>query len=63
MRSGGAMVLGKLPGPGRPTYFAYTRARAYCAYSRCGWVLFGHFYSHLSSLFFLTLSGRRSDID
>ena len=26
----------------------YSRARAYCACSRCGWVLFGHFYSHLS---------------
>ena len=23
------------------------RARAYCAGSRCGWGLFGHFYSHL----------------
>ena len=25
-----------------------SRARAYCACSRCGWDLFGHFYSHLS---------------
>ena len=25
-----------------------SRARAYCACSRCGWGLFGHFYSHLS---------------
>ena len=41
--SGGAMVLGKLPVPGRPTYLDYSRARAYCAYSRCGWGLFGHF--------------------
>ena len=60
-RSGGAKVMGKLPVPGRPTNFAYSRARAYC---RCGWGLFGHFFSHLSVfLFFLPLSGRRSDID
>ena len=30
------MVLGKLPVPGRPTNLDY---------SRCGWGLFGHFYS------------------
>ena len=41
--SGGAMVLGKLPVPGRPTYLDKSRARAYCACSRCGWGLFGHF--------------------
>ena len=35
--SGGAMVLGKLPVPGRPTNFDYSRARAYCTCSRCGW--------------------------
>ena len=29
--SGGAMVLGKLPVPGRPTYSDKSRARAYCA--------------------------------
>ena len=33
--SGGAMVLGKLPVPGRPTNFDYSRARADCACSRC----------------------------
>ena len=38
--SGGAKVLGKLPVPGRPTNLAYSRARAYCAFSRCGWGLF-----------------------
>ena len=47
--SGGAMVLGKLPVPGCPTNFAYSRTRAYSAYSRCGWGLFGHFCSRLSS--------------
>ena len=36
-------MLGKLPVPGRPTNLAYSRARAYCAFSRCGWGLFGHF--------------------
>ena len=29
--SGGAMVLGKLPVPGRPTNLDDSRARAYCA--------------------------------
>ena len=48
--SGGAKVLGKLPVPGRPTYLDYSRARAYCACNRCGWGLFGHFFSQLSLL-------------
>ena len=34
--SGGAMVLGKLSGPRRPTNLDNSRARAYCACSRCG---------------------------
>ena len=50
-RSGGAMVLGKLPVPGRPTNLDKSRARAYCTCSRCGWGSFGHFYSHLSLFF------------
>ena len=37
------MVLGKLPVPGRPTNLDKSRARAYCACSRCGWGLFGLF--------------------
>ena len=37
------MVLGKLPVPGRRTNLDYSTARAYCACSRCGWGLFGHF--------------------
>ena len=41
------MVLGKLPVPGRPTSSDCSRARAHCACSRCGWGLFGHFYSPL----------------
>ena len=34
----------------------YSRARAYCACSSCGWVLFGHFYTPLSFLFSFSLS-------
>ena len=34
----------------------YSRARAYCTCSRCGWGLFGHFYSHLSFLSSFALS-------
>ena len=55
------MVLGKLSVPGRPTNLDNSRARAYCACSRCGLGLFGHFFSRLS--FFFSLSGRWSDID
>ena len=54
--SGGAKVLGKLTVPGRPTNLDYSRAWAYCACSRCGWGLFGHFFSHLSLLLSLSLS-------
>ena len=54
--SGGAMVLGKLSVPGRPTNFDYSRARAYCPCRRCGWGLFGHFFSPLSFLSSFSLS-------
>ena len=54
--SGGAKVPGNLPVPGRPTNLDYSRARAYCACSRCGWGLFGHFFSHLSFLSSFSLS-------
>ena len=62
--SGGAMVLDKLPVPGRPTSLDKCRARAYCACSRCGWGCLD-FYTLLSIIFhfFLPLSGRRPDID
>ena len=46
----------KLSVPGRPTNLDYSRARAYCACSRCGWGLFGHFFSHLPLLFSFSLS-------
>ena len=55
--SGGAMVLGKLPVPGRPTNLDNSGARAYCKRcSRCGRGLFGHFFSRLSLLFSFSLS-------
>ena len=50
------MVLGKLLVPGRPTYLDKSRARAYCTWSRCGWGLFGHFFSRLSFLFSFSFS-------
>ena len=60
--SGGAIVLDKLPVPGRPTILDNSRARAYCACSWCGWGLFGHFslIFHFASF---CLSGRRPIID
>ena len=39
------MVLGKLPVPGRATNLDDSGARAYCACSRCGCGVFGHFFS------------------
>ena len=50
------MVLGKLPVPVRPTNLDESRARAYCACSRHGWGLFGHFFSGLAFLFSFSLS-------
>ena len=57
--SDGAMVLGKLPVPRRPTILM-SRARAYCACIRCGWGLFGHFFSYLS--FLCSFSSRRRPV-
>ena len=54
--SGGAMVLGKLSVPGHPTNLDNSMSRAYCACSRCGLRLLGHFFlSSFFSLFFLPL--------
>ena len=54
---GGGKVLGKLLLPGCPTNLDYSRARAYCACSRCGWGLFGFFslVYHFSLFFSLSL--------
>ena len=58
------MVLGKLLVSERPSYLDNSRTRAYCACNWCGWGLFGHFFLSSSiSLFFLSISGRRPDID
>ena len=54
--SGGAKVLGELPVPRRPTKLDDSRARAFRLCDRCGWGLFGHFFSHLSLLFSFSLS-------
>ena len=43
------MVLDKLSVPGRPTDLDNSRTMAYCACTMCGWGLFGHFFSRLSS--------------
>ena len=62
--SDGAIVLGNFPVPGRPTTSEENRARACCACSRYGWVLFRHFLlSSIISFLFLPLSGRQPDID
>ena len=52
------MVLGKLLVPGRPTNLDYSRARTYCACSKCEWVVWIFFLLSIISLFFLPLSGR-----
>ena len=50
------MVLGKLQVPGRPIYLDYSRARAYCACSRCGWEVVWTFFLSLSFLSSFSLS-------
>ena len=57
------MVLGKLPVLGRPTIWITVGQGPTALVVGAGGV-FGHFYSHLSfSFLFLTLFGRRPDID
>ena len=51
----GAKVLRKLTVPVRSTNFDNSRTRAYWACNRCGWGLFGHFFSCLSFLFSFSL--------
>ena len=60
--SDSAMVVGKLPVPGRHNLYC-SRARAYFACSKCGFGLLGQIYSRLPFLFFLPLSGNGPDID
>ena len=54
--SGGAMVLGKLPVPGRPANLDHSRARAYLACSRCGLRIVWTFFLCLSLLSSFSLS-------
>ena len=55
-RGGGRVVLGKLPVPGRPSNLVLSKARAYCACSRCMWWLFGHFFLVRHFFFSFSLS-------
>ena len=54
--SGGAMVLGKLPVPGRPTIWMIVGQGPIALALGAGGGLFGHFYSPLSFLSFFSLS-------
>ena len=60
---GGVMVMGKLPVPGCTTNWDISRARSYCSFSRCGYGLFGQFFSHLLFVFLFPVSGRRPNKD
>ena len=57
------MVLGKLPVPGRPTNWVRVGQRLTVLALGAGGVVCTFFLSSIISLFFLPLSGRRSDID
>ena len=50
------MVLGKLPVPGRPTFWISVGQGPTALAVVCRVGLFGHFYSHLSFLFSFSLS-------
>ena len=56
--SGSALVLGKLPVPGRPNNFDYSRAMVLQKVRRGG-VVWTFLLSSIISLFFLPLSDRR----
>ena len=57
-------MLGELPVPGRPTSLEKSRAKGLLCLQLVRAGPFGHFsLSSINSLFFLPLSGRRSDID
>ena len=54
--SGGAMVLGKLPVPGRPTNWITVGQGPTALAAGAGWGLFGHFCSYISFLSSFSLS-------
>ena len=61
--SGGAMVLGKLPVPGRPTIWIIVGQGPTVLAVGAGGGCLDTFLSSIISLFLLPLSGRRPDID
>ena len=61
--SGGAMVLGNLPVPGRPTIYIIVGQGPTALAVGAGGGCLDIFLSSIISLFFLPLSGRRPDID
>ena len=61
--SGGAMVLGKLPVPGRPTIWLKVGQGPTVLAVGAGGGCLDIFLSSIISLFFLPLCGRRPDID
>ena len=62
--SGGAMVLGKLPVPGRPTIWMIVgQGPIVLAVGAGGGVVWTFLLSSILSLLFLPLFGRRPDID
>ena len=60
---GGAMVLGKLPVPGHPTIWVILGQGLIALAVGAGGGCLDIFFSPLSFLLFLPLSGRRPDID
>ena len=61
--SGGAMVLGKLPEPGRPTILITVGQGPTALAVGAGGGCLDIFFSSILSLLFLPLFGRRPDID
>ena len=61
--SGGAMVLGKLPVPGRPTVWITVGQGPTALAVGAGGVVWTFLLPSILSLLFLPLFGRRSDID
>ena len=60
---GGAMMLGKLPVPGRPTIWISVEQGPTALAVGAGGVVWTFLLSSILSLLFLPLFGRRSDID
>ena len=61
--SGGAMVLGKLPVPGRPTIWITVAQGPTALAVGAGGVVWTFLLSAIFSFLFLPLFGRRPDID